>query len=69
MRSFVLAGLGLIAILCVAVLATTWHSWVSWDFAVSIQLGEMWMAICLGVLVLAVVLLWRWAVGAAGTRR
>jgi len=61
MRRFILAGLGLIAILGVAVLATTWHSWLSWDFAVSIQLGEIWTAIGLGVLVLAVFLAWRWA--------
>lgn len=61
MRSFILAGLGLIAILGVAVLATTWHSWLSWDFAVSIRIGETWMAICLGALVLAAVLAWRWA--------
>ena len=61
MRSVILGGLGLIAILAVAVLAATWHSWLSWDFAVSVRIGEIWMAACLGVLVLAIVLARRWA--------
>jgi hypothetical protein len=61
MRNPLLAGLGLVAILAVAVLAAAWRSWLTWDFAVSVQLGDIWMEIGLGVLVLAVVLTWRWA--------
>jgi hypothetical protein len=62
MRSYVLVGVGLVLILGIAILATTWHSWVSWDFAISIQpISQAEMAICLGMLVVAVVIVWRWA--------
>lgn len=59
MRSFIPAALGVCVILGLAILATTWHSWVSWDFAVSIRPPDRMMV--LGVLVVAVALVWRWA--------
>ncbi|MFL5386939.1 MAG: hypothetical protein ACJ8GN_30970 [Longimicrobiaceae bacterium] len=65
MRSFILAALGLGVILGLAILATTWHSWLSWDFAISIHRPEPGKAMVLGALVVAVALIWRWA----GSRR
>jgi hypothetical protein len=66
MRSFILAALGLGVILGLAILATTWHSRVSWDFAVSIHpIGKPDKGAVLGALVVAAALIWRWA----GSRR
>ena len=65
MRSFILAALGLGVILGLAILATTWHSWLSWDFAISIHLPEPGKVMVLGALVVAAALVWRWA----GSRR
>jgi hypothetical protein len=62
MRSSVLVGVGLVLLLGLAILATTWHSWVSWDFAISIRpISQAEKAIVLGVLMVAVVVVWRWA--------
>jgi hypothetical protein len=62
MRSYVLVGVGLVLLLGLAILATTWHSWVSWDFAISIQpISRAGKAIVLGVLMVAVVVVWRGA--------
>jgi len=59
--SYVLVG-GLVLLLGLAILVTTWHSWVSWDFAISIQpISQAGKAIVLGVLMVAVVVVWRWA--------
>jgi len=65
MRGLILAALvGMV--LGVAVLATTWHSGVSWDFAVSIHpAGKPDRGMVLVALVVAVALVWRWA----GSRR
>jgi hypothetical protein len=63
MRSFILAGLGLGVIVGLAVLATTWHSGLPWDIAISIHpIGKPEMVMYLGgVLAVAVALIWRWA--------
>lgn len=62
MRSGLLLGFGLLLVVGALILATTWHSWVSWDFAISIRgISRTETALYLGgLVVVAVVLIWRW---------